>query len=74
MPSVPSPTLTWNNKIELKIYFLIHKWKHNNPKGLKKTNYLGKPSKKKDYEILDIVRNSDDPPQAGMDIPTSSSI
>ena len=32
-----------------------------------RTSYLGKASKKK-YEILDIVRNSDDPPpQAGMD-------
>ena len=42
MPSVPSPTLTWNNKIELKIYFIIHKWKHNNPirEGLKEKNYL----------------------------------
>ena len=31
MPSTPSPTLTCDNKIKLKIYFLVHKFKHNNP-------------------------------------------
>ena len=31
MPSTPSPTLTCDNKIKLKIYFIMHKLKHNNP-------------------------------------------
>ena len=31
MPSTPSPTLTCDNKIKLKIYFIMHKCKHNNP-------------------------------------------
>ena len=31
MPSTPSPTLTCDNKIKLKIYFIMQKLKHNNP-------------------------------------------
>ena len=31
MPSTPSPTLTCDNQIKLKIYFIMHKLKHNNP-------------------------------------------